>query len=72
MTKETLTCIYLSAKFSDTLVPLVSYDLFVDLCSAYLRKETAVVSIVLPFVYHGLAHYAVFLRNSHGKKGINS
>ena len=40
--------------------------------SGFLRKETVVVSIVLPFVYHGLAHYAVFLKNSHRKKGINS
>ena len=37
-------------------------------CSGYLRKETAVVSIVLPFVYRGLAHFAVHLKNSHQKK----
>ena len=35
-------------------------------CSGYLRKET--VSIALPFVYHGLAHFAVHLKNSHRKK----
>ena len=28
-----------------------------NLCSGYLRKGTAVVSIVLPFVYHGFAHF---------------
>ena len=39
-----------------------------DLCCGYLRKETAVVSIVLPFVYRGLAHFAVHLKNSHRKK----
>ena len=39
-----------------------------DLCSGYLRKETAVVSIVLPFVYRGLAHFVVHLKNSHQKK----
>ena len=37
-------------------------------CSGYLWKETAVVSIVLPFVYRGLAHLAVHLKNSHRKK----
>ena len=37
-------------------------------CSGYLRKETAVVSIVLPFVNRGLAHFAVHLKNSHRKK----
>ena len=36
-----------------------------DQCSGYLRKGTAVVSIVLPFAYHGLAHYAVFLKDLH-------
>ena len=36
--------------------------------SGYLRKETAVVSIVLPFVYSGLAHFAVHLKHSHQKK----
>ena len=38
------------------------------LCSGYLRKETAVVSIVLPFVYRGYTHFAVHLKNSHRKK----
>ena len=42
------------------------------LCSGYLRNETAVVSIVLPFVYSGLAHFAVHLKISHRKKGRNS
>ena len=36
-------------------------------CSGYLRKETIVVSIALPFFYH----FAVHLKNS-SKKGINS
>ena len=36
--------------------------------SGYLIKETAVVSIALPFVYHEPAHYAVYLKNSHLKK----
>ena len=35
--------------------------------SGYLKKETAVVSIVLPFVYHGVTNYAVFLKNLHRK-----
>ena len=39
-----------------------------DSCSGYLRKENAVVSIVLPFAYRGLAHFAVHLKNSHRKK----
>ena len=43
-----------------------------NLCSGYLRKQTAVVSIVLPFTYDGLTHYAVVLNNSHRKKGRNS
>ena len=38
--------------------------------SGYLRKETAVVSIELPFVYRGLAHFAVHLKNSHRKRKI--
>ena len=33
-------------------------------CPGYLRKETAVVSIVLPFIYRGLAHFTVHLRIS--------
>ena len=37
-------------------------------CSGYLRKETAVVSIVLPFVYRGLAHFVAHLKNSHQKR----
>ena len=41
------------------------------LCSGYLRKETAVVLIVLPFVYHGLARYAVFLKISRWKKFLD-
>ena len=40
-------------------------------CSGCLSKETAVVSNVLPFVYCGLAHFAVHLKNS-SKKGRNS
>ena len=38
------------------------------LCSGYLRKETAVVSLVLPFIYLGLSHFVVHLKNSHRKK----
>ena len=38
------------------------------LCSGYLRKETPVISIVLPFVYRGLDHFAVHSKNSHLKK----
>ena len=52
------------------LVALI-FTLFL-LCSGYLRKETAVVSIVLPFVYSGLAHFADHLKISHRKKGRNS
>ena len=37
-------------------------------CSGYLWKETAVVSIVLPFVYRGLAHLAVHLKKLSSKK----
>ena len=32
------------------------------------KKETAVLSIALPFIYHGMAHFAVHLKNSHRKK----
>ena len=46
----------------------VDYVLHKYLCSGYLRKETAVVSIVLPFLYPGLAHFAVHLKNSNQKK----
>ena len=38
------------------------------LCSGYLRKETAVLSIALPLVFYGLGHYAVYLKNAHRKK----
>ena len=40
----------------------------VALCSGYVRKETAVVSIVLPFGNRGLAHFAAHLKNPHRKK----
>ena len=35
-----------------------------DLCSGYLRKEATFISIVLPFDYHGFAHFSVHLKNS--------
>ena len=38
--------------------------------SGYLRKEN-VVSIALPFAYHGLAHYAGYLKNSHRNTRTN-
>ena len=34
------------------------------LCSGYLQKEAAVIPIILPFVYHGFAHFTVHLRIS--------
>ena len=40
-------------------------------CSGYL-KETAVFSVALSFVYHWIARCAVYLKNSHRKKGRNS
>ena len=40
----------------------------IGLCSGYLRKEAAVVSIELPFVYDGLAYYVVYLKISHKKR----
>ena len=43
----------------------------VALCSGYVRKETAVVSIVLPFVNRGLAHFAAHLKNFHLKNEKN-
>ena len=35
-----------------------------ELWSGYLRKEATVISNVLPFVYHGFAHFTVHLKNS--------
>ena len=35
----------------------------------YLRKEASVFSIELPFVYDGLAYYAVYLKISYREKG---
>ena len=40
-------------------------------CVHFNRNESAVVSIVLPFVCHGLAHFAVHLKNSHRKNKKN-
>ena len=37
---------------------------FVCLCSGYLWKETTVISIVLPFVYHRFSHFTIHLRIS--------
>ena len=41
-------------------------------CSGYLRREPAVVLTVLPFIYHGLALYTVYLKNLYRNKGRNS
>ena len=36
------------------------------------KLQSAVVLIALPLIYFGLAHFAVYLKNSHRKKGRNS
>ena len=48
----------------EMLVSSCNIFLLSDLCSGYLRKEATVISIVLPFVYHGFAHFTVHLKIS--------
>ena len=36
------------------------------------KEKNAVTSIKLPFVYHGLARYAVYVKTLQPKKGRNS
>ena len=41
---------------------MLTYIVLKDYCSGYLWKEATVISIVLPFVYHVLAHFTVHLK----------